>query len=73
MAGCSPDVLYFVDKGTVPQYGSLRKIKKMPVKSSGPSSAEVDKHFNPGPFHVSVLEPLANVSRRDSGPLSVGT
>lgn len=41
MAGYSPDVVYFVDKGTVPQYGSLRKIKKMPVKSSGPSSAEV--------------------------------
>lgn len=66
MAGYSPDVVYFVDKGTVPQYGSLRKIKK-PVKSSGPSSAEVDKHFNPDPFRISVWEPLASISGGTQG------
>lgn len=44
------------------------RLKKCQWSLPAPPSAEVDKHFNPDPFHVSVLEPLANVSRISEGP-----
>ena len=45
-----------------------QKGEKLPVTFLSPSGTELDEHFNPDHFYLSILKPGTN-----TGPLDVGT